>query len=67
MVPAFAQVVTALDGKAIKVQEGFMMPLTSVTSSVASFWSRRRRTVSFCLPAGPDAMIECGRSPMRYG
>ena len=52
MVPAFAQVVTALDGKAIKVQ-GFMMPL-----DIGEIKQRRFLLVaapphcSFCLPPG---------------
>ena len=67
MVPKFESAVTALDGTVVKVQ-GFMMPL--------DIGDRQRRFLlvaapphcAFCLPAGPDAMIEVrAKSDIRYG
>lgn len=67
MVPAFAQVVTALDGKAIKVQ-GFMMPLDIGDKQRRFLLVAAPPHCSFCLPAGPDAMIEVrAKSDVRYG
>ncbi|MEO7253323.1 MAG: DUF3299 domain-containing protein [Casimicrobium sp.] len=67
MVPKFESAVTALDGTVVKVQ-GFMIPL--------DIGDRQRRFLlvaapphcAFCLPAGPDAMIEVrAKSDIRYG
>lgn len=67
MVPAFAQVVTALDGKPIKVQ-GFMMPLDIGDKQRRFLLVAAPPHCSFCLPAGPDAMIEVrAKSDVRYG
>lgn len=67
MVPAFAQAVTALDGKPIKVQ-GFMMPLDIGDKQRRFLLVAAPPHCSFCLPAGPDAMIEVrAKSDVRYG
>ncbi len=67
MVPAFAQVVTALDGKAIKVQ-GFMMPLDIGDKQLRFLLVAAPPHCSFCLPAGPEAMSEVrAKSDVRYG
>lgn len=67
MVPSFASAVTALDGKAIRVQ-GFMMPLDIGDKQRRFLLVAAPPHCSFCLPAGPDAMIEVrAKSDVRYG
>ena len=67
MVPLFSKDILALDRKAAKVQ-GFIIPL--------DVGDRQRRFLltavpphcSFCLPAGPDAVVEVlAKTPVRYG
>ena len=67
MVPRFESAVTALDGKIVKVQ-GFMMPLDIGDKQRRFLLVAAPPHCSFCLPAGPDAMIEVrARSDIRYG
>ena len=67
LLPAFAQDVTALDGKFIRVQ-GFMMPLDIGDKQRRFLLVAAPPHCSFCLPAGPDAMIEVrAKSDVRYG
>jgi uncharacterized protein len=67
MVPSFATTVTALDGKQIKVQ-GFMIPLDIGDKQKRFLLVAAPPHCSFCLPAGPDSMIEVrAKSDVRYG
>lgn len=67
MVPRFESAVTALDGKMVKVQ-GFMMPLDIGDKQRRFLLVAAPPHCAFCLPAGPDAMIEVrARSDIRYG
>ena len=67
MVPSFAQSVSALDGKPVRVQ-GFMMPLDIGDKQRRFLLVAAPPHCSFCLPAGPDAMIEVrAKSDVRYG
>lgn len=67
MLPTFAQTVTALDGKVVRVQ-GFMMPLDIGDKQRRFLLVAAPPHCAFCLPAGPDAMIEVrAKSDVRYG
>jgi len=67
LLPTFAQTVSALDGKVIRVQ-GFMMPLDIGDKQRRFLLVAAPPHCSFCLPAGPDAMIEVrAKSDVRYG
>ena len=67
MVPKFESAVTALDGKVVKVQ-GFMMPLDIGDKQRRFLLVAAPPHCAFCLPAGPDAMIEVrAKSDIRYG
>ena len=67
MLPTFAQNVTALDGKVVRVQ-GFMMPLDIGDKQRRFLLVAAPPHCAFCLPAGPDAMIEVrAKSDVRYG
>ena len=67
MVPKFESVVTALDGKVVKVQ-GFMMPLDIGDKQRRFLLVAAPPHCAYCLPSGPDAMIEVrAKSDIRYG
>ncbi len=67
LLPSFAPTVNALDGKVVKVQ-GFMMPLDIGDKQRRFLLVAAPPHCSFCLPAGPDAMIEVrAKSDVRYG
>lgn len=67
LLPAFAQTITALDGKVVRVQ-GFMMPLDIGDKQRRFLLMAAPPHCSFCLPAGPDAMIEVrAKTDVRYG
>ena len=67
MLPTFAQNVAALDGKVVRVQ-GFMMPLDIGDKQRRFLLVAAPPHCAFCLPAGPDAMIEVrAKSDVRYG
>ena len=67
LLPAFAQNVSVLDGKTIRVQ-GFMMPLDIGDKQRRFLLVAAPPHCAFCLPAGPDAMIEVrAKSDVRYG
>jgi uncharacterized protein len=57
MAPDFAKTITALEGKNIKVQ-GFMIPLDIGDNQKRFLLVAAPPHCSFCLPAGPDSMIE---------
>ncbi|HWA39138.1 MAG TPA: DUF3299 domain-containing protein [Burkholderiales bacterium] len=65
-VPQFSSNVTALDKKEVKVQ-GFMMPLEMGDRQSHFVLSAMPTTCSFCLPGGPEAMVEIKmKKPVKY-
>lgn len=66
LVPSFPAAVQALDRKTIKVQ-GFMMPLEAGDKQQHFLLSSVPTTCSFCVPAGPEGLIEVRTTkPVRY-
>ena len=55
--PQFAESVAVLDQKEVKIQ-GFMLPLESGEKHVLFILSAVPPTCSFCMPGGPDAVVE---------
>jgi hypothetical protein len=65
-VPQFSSNVAALDKKDVKVQ-GFMMPLETGDRQSHFVLSAMPTTCSFCLPGGPEAMVEIKmKKPVKY-
>jgi uncharacterized protein len=66
-VPQFSSNVTALDKKEVKLQ-GFMMPLDMGDRQKRFLLAAMPPTCAFCLPGGPDQIVEVqARVPVRYG
>jgi uncharacterized protein len=64
--PSFAPAVSALDGKKLQL-EGFMIPLDIGDNQRRFLLVAAPPHCSFCLPAGPDSMIEIRASKgVRY-
>jgi uncharacterized protein len=65
-VPQFAASVSALDKKEVKVQ-GFMMPLQMGDKQSHFVLTAMPQTCSFCLPGGPESMVEVkSKVPVKY-
>jgi len=65
-VPQFAADVAALDQKVVKVQ-GFMMPLQMGDKQSHFVLSAMPQSCSFCLPGGPESMVEVKtKTPVKY-
>ena len=65
-VPQFATDVSALDQKQVKVQ-GFMMPLQMGDKQTHFVLSAMPQSCAFCLPGGPESLVEVKtRSPVKY-
>jgi hypothetical protein len=65
-VPQFAQSITALDQKEVKVQ-GFMMPLQVGDKQTHFVLSSMPLTCAFCLPGGPEQLVEVKtKRPVKY-
>jgi hypothetical protein len=65
-VPQFSPAVAALDQKVVKVQ-GFMMPLQMGDKQTHFVLSAVPVTCSFCLPGGPEALVEVkAKRPFTY-
>jgi uncharacterized protein len=65
-VPQFSSNVTALDKKDVKIQ-GFMMPLEMGDRQSHFVLSAMPSTCSFCMPGGPEAMVEVKmKKPVKY-
>ena len=65
-VPQFANDVAALDQKEVKVQ-GFMMPLQVGDKQSHFVLSAMPQSCAFCLPAGPEGMVEVKtKTPVKY-
>ncbi len=67
VLPVFPPEILALDGKPQRVQ-GFMMPLEPGEKQTHFLLSSVPLSCSFCLPGGPESMIEVKtKTPIRYG
>jgi uncharacterized protein len=65
-VPQFSSNVTALDKKEVKVQ-GFMMPLEMGDKQSHFVLAAMPTTCAFCLPGGPESMVEVKmKTPVKY-
>ena len=65
-VPQFAKDVNALDQKEVKVQ-GFMMPLQVGDKQSHFVLTAMPQSCSFCLPGGPESMVEVkSKTPVKY-
>ena len=65
-VPQFGADVSALDQKQVKVQ-GFMMPLQMGEKQTHFVLSAMPQSCSFCLPGGPESLVEVKtRAPVKY-
>jgi hypothetical protein len=66
MVPEFSKDILALDAKQTRVQ-GFMIPLDAGEKQKRFLLTAVPPHCSFCLPAGPDSVVEIvAKSPVRY-
>ncbi|MDP3700410.1 MAG: DUF3299 domain-containing protein [Hylemonella sp.] len=67
VLPVFPPAILALDGKTQRVQ-GFMMPLEPGEKQTHFLLSSVPLSCGFCLPGGPESMIEVKtRTPIKYG
>jgi len=67
MVPQFSKELLALDGQRVRVQ-GFILPLDMGDQQKHFLISAVPPHCPFCMPAGPDAIVEVfGRQPIAYG
>ena len=67
ILPVFGKEQLALDQKKQRVQ-GFMMPLEPGEKQTHFLLSSVPLTCSFCLPGGPESMVEVrSKTPIRYG
>ena len=65
--PQFSAGVAALDAKEVKVQ-GFMMPLEMGDKQSHFILSATPQSCSFCMPGGPESLVEVKtKKPMAYG
>ena len=65
-VPQFAANVTSLDQKQVKVQ-GFMLPLQTGDKQSHFVLAAMPQTCSFCMPGGPESMVEVKtKTPVKY-
>jgi len=66
-VPQFSKGITALDRKEVKIQ-GFMMPLDMGEKQKRFLLVALPPSCSFCLPGGPDQIVEVqAKAPVKYG
>lgn len=66
-VPRFSAQVTALDKKEVRLQ-GFMMPLDLGERQKHFILTSTPPSCAFCLPGGPDAIVEVqAKTPIKYG
>lgn len=67
MVNKFSNAILALDQKEVKLQ-GFMVPLDVGDRQTRFLITAVPVDCAFCLPAGPEALVEVlARTPVRYG
>ena len=66
-VPQFSKGVSVLDQKEVKLQ-GFMMPLDMGEKQKRFLLVALPPSCAFCLPSGPDQMVEVvAKTPVKYG
>lgn len=66
-VPQFSDGITRLDRKEVRLQ-GFMMPLDMGERQKRFILTAVPPSCAFCMPAGPDALVEVeAKSPIKYG
>lgn len=66
LLPVFPSDVQALNKKSQRIQ-GFMMPLDAKATQTHFLLTSVPLTCSFCLPGGPESMVEVkARTPVRY-
>jgi hypothetical protein len=65
-VPQFASSVSSLDQKQVKVQ-GFMLPLAMGEQQTHFVLAAMPQTCAFCMPGGPETMVEVKtRTSVKY-
>jgi hypothetical protein len=65
--PQFSKDVSALDKKEVKLQ-GFMMPLDMGEKQKRFLLVAMPPSCAFCLPGGPDQLVEVlAKTPVKYG
>jgi hypothetical protein len=65
-VPQFSSSVAALDSKTVKLQ-GFMMPLEMGEKQAHFVLASMPTTCAFCVPGGPESMVEVKmKTPVKY-
>lgn len=66
-VPQFSSVISALDKKEVRLQ-GFMMPLEMGDKQKRFILTSMPPSCGFCLPGGPDQLVEIqAKAPVKYG
>ena len=66
MIPRFPETLAALEQKEVKVQ-GFMLPLDMGEKHALFILSAVPPTCSFCMPGGPEAVVEVrAKRPLAY-
>lgn len=66
ILPEFSKEITALNDKEVKVQ-GFMMPLEPGEKQKHFLLSLVPQSCNFCLPAGPEGVVEVkSKTPVKY-
>lgn len=66
VLPKFAAPIAALDGKTIRIQ-GFMLPMEVGDKQQKFILMAAPSHCAFCLPAGPDSMIEVNvKAALKY-
>ena len=66
-VPQFSSTISALDKKEVKLQ-GFMMPLEMGDKQKRFSLTSMPPSCAFCLPGGPDQLVEVqAKTPVKYG
>jgi hypothetical protein len=66
-VPQFSNTIAGLDKKEVKLQ-GFMMPLEMGDKQKRFILSAMPPSCAFCLPGGPDQIVEIqAKAPVKYG
>lgn len=66
-VPEFGKEVAGLDKKEVRLQ-GFMMPLDMGDRQTRFLLAMLPPSCSFCLPGGPEQMVEVqAKTPVKYG
>lgn len=64
--PVFSNDVTALNDKEVKIQ-GFMMPLDPGPKQKHFLVSVNSATCAYCMPAGPEGVVEVqSKTPIKY-